>query len=76
MASFSTSRQLAGVAVMCLVVVGLHPTTYRTMLGQDADWDVKHWTPGPTLYLFQWRFISQGTAAQRLLMLDANDFCS
>lgn len=46
-----TSRHIAVVSVLCLVVVGLHPTTYRTMLGQDADWDVKHWTPGPTLYL-------------------------
>ena len=64
MAAFG-SRHLAGVAVMCLVVVGLHPTTYRTMLGQDADWDVKHWTPGPTLYLtFSGGFMPRGTAAQ------------
>ena len=39
----------AAVAALCLIVVVVQLSSTkssRTVLGQDADWDVKHWTPG------------------------------
>jgi hypothetical protein len=39
---------IAGVAALCLLVLvaQMSKNSPRTMLGQDADWDVKSWTPG------------------------------
>jgi hypothetical protein len=39
---------LAGVAALCLLVMvaQMSRKSMRTVLGQDADWDVKSWTPG------------------------------
>ncbi len=39
---------LAGVAALCLLIMvaQMSRKSMRTVLGQDADWDVKSWTPG------------------------------